>query len=119
VSKEWLLMLLIEEFLTSEMTSGRETEFVEFCEVESDSSATEVSSGAQRTLVYAGEMGLLVEESVKWVVTPIRAVDASVATTGSRGLKHALEGSGWGNDSSSSSLRVLIRIFCWRLGLDD
>jgi hypothetical protein len=104
-------MLLIEEGLASEAMSGWETEFVEFCEVESDSSATEVSSGAQRTLVYTGKMGLLVEESIKGVVTPIRTVDASVATAGSIRLEHALEGSGWGNDSSSSTSRVLIRIF--------
>jgi hypothetical protein len=97
--------------LASEVASGWETELVEFGEMEPESGATVISSSAQRTLVYVGEMGLLVEESIKGVITPIGAIDASVATTGSRRLEHALEGSGWGNDSSLSIFRVLIRIF--------
>ena len=107
------------EFLTSEASSGGETELVEFGEMDPDSDATIESSITQGALVNAWEMGLLVEESVERVVTPIRAVDASVATGGTRGLEHSLEGSGWGNDSSSSSMMVLIRIFCWRLDRDD
>jgi hypothetical protein len=104
-------MLLIEEGLASEATCGRKTEFVEFGEVEPDSDATEVSSVAQRTLVYARKVGLLMKESIEGVVAPIGTKGASVASTRSIGLEHTQEGSGWGNDSSSLSSVVLIRIF--------
>jgi hypothetical protein len=101
----------MEEVLTSEATSGWKAELVEVVQVESKGGAIIVSLGAQRTLVDAREMGLLVEVSFEGVVAPVGTIRASVTATGSRGLVHTLEGSGWGNCSSSSSLRVLIRIF--------
>jgi hypothetical protein len=87
--------------------------------VESGGDLTVKSSGAQGALVDVWEVRLLVEESVEGVVTPVGAVDTSVTTRRLWRLEHALEGSGWGTDSSSSTSKVLIRIFCWHLGLDD
>jgi hypothetical protein len=111
VESDWLLISLIDGGSASETAGRWETEFVDFGEVEPDSGATVVPSGAQRTLVYAREMGLLMKESIEGVVAPIGTKDASVASTRSIGLEHTLEGSGWGNDSSSLSSVVLIRIF--------
>jgi hypothetical protein len=71
------------EVLTSKASSGGEAKLVELGEMNSDSDATIESSGTQGALVDAWEMGLLVEEPIERVVTPIRAVDASVATRGS------------------------------------
>src|ERR1700730_7685963 len=105
--------------LASEASGRREAELVEFGEVDSDSDTTIESSVTQGALVNAWKVGLLVEESVERGVAPIRAVDASVAVRRARGLEHSLEGSGWGNDSLSSSMMVLIRIFRWHLGCDD